>query len=229
MFKMRFVNIDELLRTYKLSFDGDGILINSGIAVIQAFNNLFGTDHRLEDAHGWFVIAEWAMMAGASESEALELNVRLWTDPAILIKSPPMPGAVEFTKKLYEQGADICVATSRIPKLRETTLNWFKKWMPWIKQEKINIRTNNDVNGEIFKANVINQLGVRIHFEDDLEHARNILDRTNARVVFMPYTKEVFNIASNRVFQISILDDQIPDLWDAYRQLRSKDVYVAQY
>ena len=76
---------------------------------------------------------------------------------------------------------------------------------------------------------MINQLGVRVHFEDDLEHVKLILDRTKACVVFIPYTKEVFNTNSNRVIQILTENNKVPNLWHAYQQLKDKNVYVAQY
>ena len=57
MSQVSFINIDELLKTYKLSFDADGVLINSGVPVIEAFNKLFKTDHKPEDVRGWFAIA----------------------------------------------------------------------------------------------------------------------------------------------------------------------------
>ena len=167
------------------------------------------------------------MAAGITEDEALEINEKLWTDPDILSKSPPMPGAVEFTRKLHEQGINLTVVTSRIPKLKESTIDWFRKWMPWI--ERVYIRESKNIAGEIFKTEVINQLGVRVHFEDGLDHTKHILDKTEACVVFIPYTKEVFSTSSNRIVQISIEDNKIPNLWHAYQQLKDKNVYVAQY
>lgn len=227
MSRVSFINIDELLKTYKLSFDADGVLINSGVPVIEAFNKLFKTDHKPEDVRGWFAIAEWAVATGITEDEALEINEKLWTDPDILSKSPPMPGAVEFTRKLHEQGINLTVVTSRIPKLKENTINWFRKWMPWI--ERVYIRESKNIAGEIFKTEVINKLGVKVHFEDGLDHTKLILDRTEACVVFMPYTKEVFSTNSNRIIQILTEDNKIPNLWHAYQQLKDKNVYVAQY
>ncbi len=227
MSRVSFINFDELLKTYKLSFDADGVLINSGVPVIKAFNKLFKTDHKPEDVRGWFAIAEWAVAAGSTEDEALDLNEKLWTNPDILSKSPPMPGAVEFTRKLHEQGINLTVVTSRIPKLKENTIDWFRKWMPWI--ERVYIRESKNIAGEIFKTEVINQLGARVHFEDGLDHTKLILDRTEACIVFMPYTKEVFSTNSNRIIQILTEDDKIPNLWHAYQQLKDKNVYVAQY
>lgn len=229
MSRVSFINIDKLLKTYKLSFDGDGVLINSRAPVVKAFNQLLKTDYKEEDLNSWAAIFEWAMKAGLNKDEAFKLDRKLWTDPAILLASPPMSGAVEFTRSLYEQGIDTPVITSRTSELRESTSNWFKKWMPWIGREKIHIRTNNDLTGKMFKAEMVGRLGVGIHFEDDPKHTKIVLDRTKARVVFMPYTKEVLNTNSNRLIQISTQDNKLPNLWQTYQQLKDKNIYVAQY
>lgn len=97
----------------------------------------------------------------------------------------------------------------------------------WV--EKLYIRESKDIAGEVFKTEVINQLEVRVHFEDGLDNVKLILDRTKACVVFMPYTKEVFSSNSNRIIQISTEDNKIPNLWHAYQQLKDKNLYVAQY
>lgn len=227
MSQISFINIDELLRTYKLSFDADGVLINSRAPVVKVFNKLLKTDYKQEDVNSWRAIFKWAMKAGLNKDEAFKLDRKLWTDPEILFKSPPMPGAVEFTRKLHEQGIKLTVATSRIPKFKESTIDWFRKWMPWI--EQVYIRENKDIPGEVFKAEAVKQIGSRVHFEDDPVHAKSILDRTEACVVFIPHIKEIPNFNSNRVIQISTKSNEIPNLWHVYQQLKDKNVYVAQY
>ncbi|TEU01709.1 hypothetical protein E3I18_02470 [Candidatus Woesebacteria bacterium] len=227
MSQVSFINIDELLKTYKLSFDADGVLINSRAPVVKVFNKLLKTDYKQEDLKSWTAIFEWAMKAGLDKDEAYKLDRKLWTDPDVLFKSPPMPGAIELTRKLHEQGIRLTVATSRAPKLKESTVGWFRKWMPWI--EQVYIRESNDIPGEVFKAEAVKQLGSRVHFEDDPVHTESILDRTEACVVFMPYMKEVSITSSNRIIQVSTEDNKIPNLWHIYQQLKDKNVYVAQY
>lgn len=227
MSRVSFINIDELLKTYKLSFDADGVLINSRAPVVEVFNKLLKTDYKLEDVNSWRAIFKWAMKAGLNKDEAYKLDRKLWTDPDVLFKSPPIPGAVEFTRKLYEQGISLTVVTSRIPKLKESTVGWFRKWMPWI--EQVYIRESKDIPGEVFKAEAIKQLGSRVHFEDDPVHTESILDRTEACVIFMPHIKKAPNSSSNRIIQVFTEDNKIPNLWHIYQQLKDKNVYVAQY
>ncbi len=230
MSKTIFVDIDQILKTSKISFDADGVLVNSGAAVIDVFNDLFKTDYGSKDVYGWFAIAEWAILAGASEEEALDLNERLWTDPEILFKSPPIPGAVEFTRKIYQENSDFSVITSRLPSLRESTIAWFQKWMPWIRPEKINIREDSRIHGDDFKVNRIKESNVRIHFEDQPDHAKMILDKTNACVVFMPYIKELLNLSNDRLIQILPANNpKTPNFRQTYEALRSQNLYVAQY
>ncbi|MCK4588490.1 HAD family phosphatase [Candidatus Woesebacteria bacterium] len=227
MSRVSFINIDELLKTYKLSFDADGVLINSRAPVVKVFNKLLKTDYKQEDLNSWTAIFKWAMKAGLNKDEAFKLDRKLWTDSNILFESPPMPGAVEFTRKLHEQGIKLTVATSRIPKFKESTIDWFRKWMPWI--EQVYIRENKDIPAEVFKAEAVKQIGSKVHFEDDPIHAKSILDRTEARVVFMPHIKKIPNFNSNRVIQIFTKSSEIPNLWHVYQQLKDKNVYVAQY
>jgi len=61
MSQVSFINIDELLKTYKLSFDADGVLINSRAPVVKIFNKLLKTDYKQEDLNSWTAIFEWAM------------------------------------------------------------------------------------------------------------------------------------------------------------------------
>jgi hypothetical protein len=229
MFKATFVNIDNLLRSYKISFDADGVLINSGEAVVSAFNNLFSTNYAPKDVYEWDAIARWAEKEGLNEDSAMKINQKLWTDPEILYASPPILGAVEFTKKLYEQGSDFSIITSRIPELRKCTFDWFEKWMPWVKPEKINIRKNTKILRNMFKVDKINELGIKIHFEDEPKQTTTILEETPACVVFMSYTRKSLNVCNTRAIEVPTEDHRIPDMHTVYKHLSSKNLYVAQY
>lgn len=181
--------VAEILEKVDLvGLDADQILIRSEVSVLQEFNSLFKTSFRPEDSD-WGSVIEWLTARGFSRPDAEVYDEYIWTDPDILFNSPPVPGGREAYRVLETMGKEIHIITSRIPSLEKITRLWFSQWMFWVSQERIHINSNPSLVGREFKAKKISELGLGVFFEDSPEHARKILDNTDAFVVLVSSKK----------------------------------------
>lgn len=65
------------------------------------------------------------------------------------------------------QGTVIHVATSRPAQQRQTTLDWLKKYYPFISPENIHIREDDSIKGTLFKRQQAEQILPEMYFEDE--------------------------------------------------------------
>lgn len=212
MDKERLKSSEEFFRIYKPSVDNDGVLANTRAPVVEEFNRLYGTDYKAEDIRHWQTVANWALELGMSWEEALEVDKRLWYDPDILFRAEPIPGALDFTFWFRHEGIELAIITSRPHFLEESTVEWYKKWMPWIKPENIYIQETDEMDGDIFKIWTIKLLKIGIHFEDALSHAEKILTYTDAKLVFLSDLTVLDYFSEERFTRISGKDGRLPNM-----------------
>ncbi len=175
-------------QTAILSFDADGILINSAHAVTHAFNRKYNTSFTTKNITNWYSLVDWSKSLGFGDAESSEIALNIWNDPKVIGDSGPMPGALEtcFSVAHFLGEDRLHVITSRPASLRQITFDWFNYWMPWIPKRNIHIRDSDSVTGENFKVNKISEIKVSVHVEDAAHQAQPILDGTNAWVYYIP-------------------------------------------
>ena len=218
-----FERLDELFRFMPPSFVMDGVLIDSIIPVVEEFNRRYGTNYKPGDLKGWNAIAGWAKRLGLSEIKASELDKELWSSPEILIQSPPIPCAPDFMHSLDEQGIKPYFVTSRPPHLKNCTLEWLRREMPWIEESHVCIREDEEISGILFKARKINELQRRIHFEDSLEQAKTILRLTEVHVVLLSYPEEFGTFQHPRLTEVQFPEGKARSLDYLYSVILNPD------
>lgn len=215
------VNREAFLENNEFGFDHDGVMASSRQSVVEEYNKIYGTNRSTEEIKGYLVLTEWAKEdLGVCDEEAMEIHDYLWYGrPDILLRAEPMPGAEALTKELTQKGKNIQIITSRPPSFRDSTLEWYRVNMPWISRDQINIRTNEEMIGEVFKAWTINRTGVEVFFEDAIHHAKSITTYTNALVILLN-NGPIFSIPNrDRVIKITSLVNSIPNLQEAQNAL----------
>ena len=181
-----FERIDPLL---KVSFDLDGVIINSALPVVGKFNELFGTNYLPSNINNWNSLENLAVKKGVSKDEAKELSFNLWTDPYLLSLSEPVPGSIEFYRKLAKfSKREIPFITVRNCGLREVTFSWMKKYLPEVPEKLINMRDDKEIGGDDFKIGKLKELNIDWHFEDSLEVMNLIISNfKKTKVVYISY------------------------------------------
>lgn len=217
MLKERLFSRETFLEQYQLGFDHDGVISNSRPPVVEEYNKKFGENRSVEELEGFWALAQWAKEdLGVSSKVAMQIHDDLWyRRPDVLLRAEPMPGAKELIKELVRRGKNIQIITSRPPNYRDSTLEWYRTNIPEIREDQINIRSNEEMVGEIYKAWTINRTGVEVFFEDAIHHAKNITTYTNALVILLN-NSPIFGIPERkRVIRITSLVNKTPNLQEA--------------
>jgi len=214
MTKERLFNPESFFEKYKIGFDHDGVIADTRQPVVDEYNKIFGTNHTIDEMREYHTLAKWAKEdLGVSEEAALEIDSHLWFErPDILLRAEPMPGAVEFTRWLVDKKISFSIVTSRLPSYRQSTFEWYERKMPWISNDKIFIRENDEMAGEIFKVWMIKILGVNLFFEDLPHHAKEIISYTDAVVVLLNNNPILDHIAGDQIIRITSSGDRLPTL-----------------
>lgn len=206
----KIITPEEFFSKYPPSSDMDGVLCNTRKHVVEEFNKMFGTLYTTFDIRDYHAVSRWAGVLGMGKKEAMAIENKLWFDPNVLFRAKPLPGAVKFTRWFAERNIDLPVVTSREsnikdvrkPNIEDVTIAWFRKWMPWIKEENIYMQKNQEMPGDIFKAWMNRVLGRGIHFEDVPGHAKAVLDYTDASVVLLSNLIEIDGYYPGRLLRI---------------------------
>ncbi|MBU0998636.1 hypothetical protein KJ570_03850 [Patescibacteria group bacterium] len=173
----------------KTSFDLDGVIINSAVPVVGKFNELFGTNYLPSKIDNWNSLKDWVVKKGIPEEEAKELSFNLWTDPYLLSLAEPVPGSIEFYRKLAKfSKREIPFITVRNCGLREVTFSWMKKYLPEVPERLINMRDDKEIGANDFKIGKLKKLNIDWHFEDSLEVMNLIISNLKkTKVVYISY------------------------------------------
>jgi hypothetical protein len=134
-------------------FDGDQILLNSKVPVINEVNRILRTHYREDAIDSWDAVLTIALRHGVRLATATKFNQRIWDSPRILGESTFCRGAIPLTLKLSALGKELMVVTSRPPWLYEATHASIAEYYPWIISKNIKIREMDDPReGLVFKV-----------------------------------------------------------------------------
>lgn len=182
------------IKPLKIATDIDGVDAFTQESGLTAINNLKGTSFQLTDLKV-DLVAKYLKDVRDPKKFATEI----WNSNANLSTTHVVSGALILSRFLFEKGINIPRITSRPSYTRDVTLEWYAQKMPWIKPEQIIMQTKSDNINFSFKVDQIKKLGIELFFEDSFEHAVNIVENTDAKVVLIPHywnedfiLKEVF-------------------------------------
>lgn len=233
-FNYEFIkNPENFFRLNKPATDNDGVMSDTRTLVTGEFNKIFRTNHRPEDIRHWHAIRDWGIESGLSFEEATKLELFLWFDPVLLYKAQPVAGAVEISRWFYERGIpfpvissrrDLVVSKGAYKNIKDSTIAWYEKWMPWVLPDDIHIQYGQEMKGEYYKAFMIKRMGIGVFFEDIPLHAQAILDYTDANIVLVS-NRSLFPTANdNRIASLPYGVGKMPDLLPFYNLLTNINV-----
>jgi len=204
-------------------FDHDGVMADSRQAAVDGYNDEFKTNHTVDEIRNQNSLAEWAKEdLGVSDEKAMRIHNDIWYHrPDILFHAKPRPGAIALTQELTRNGNSFQIVTSRPEKYTESTYQWYRENMPWISKDQINIKTTDEMTGEVFKTWTIspNRLGIDVFFEDSVEQAKYITTYTNAIVVLLS-NEPIYDIPNrDRIIKVTSLENRQPTLQEAEQAL----------
>lgn len=193
-----------------VSIDHDGTIADVRASVTLEFNRRHKTNYKVTDVSYWNVVYDWCKALKMTDEEAKAEEYDLWYKPETLFKAEPVAGAIEFLRKLHLRGKDYIINSSRIPELRESTIEWYKIWAPFVKTDRIHTGIEG-FEGLAMKINRVSLSNRRMHLEDVPSHAKAILDYTNAHVFLMSNSDELGTIDNKRLTQIKGRNGEMPD------------------
>jgi hypothetical protein len=162
-----------------VSVDHDGVMADSRANAIEQFNRIMGTKYSAKEIIVWNGIELLAIKEGLYEEEAKKLNFQIWYTAEMLSTAKPVKGAVEFMYKAYRKGYEIPIISSRPPELKQATLLWYEKYMPWIPKDNIYVGTPDVGNGAVSKNITVVCTGRKLHIDDYPVHMDMILEKTD--------------------------------------------------
>lgn len=241
MFKERGLSPEEFFIKYPPFTDHDETMSASIVVVTDFFNSTYslGKKRYPSEITHYRSVRDWAIEDGRDEEEANYIEKNLWYNPDVLFYAKPTKGAVEFSYRMHEMGFSMPVVTARLdfPEIRsnmfkdmhDSTVAWYKKWMPWTNSDDIHVQSNTEMPRDIYKAYILNKLGAGIYFEDSSQNAEAILNYTNIKVCLLSNKILASQVGNPDLIRLSGDGGKEPDMMLAYKNFFGKPDWVAQY
>lgn len=211
MERLRAQNLDilrtvEVLRKKGVSFDIDGVEVESTDLSVRKYNLLYGyksgNPKAFEDVKGYAIMVDWIRDAGSNEPwpEAVDI----WNSPNVLGSAKPVKGTKIIVKFLAQREIAPYRISSRPEYTRTLTENWYlKEYGPSFDLSLIRLQEGQTINPD-FKAAEIDRVGIGFHFEDSFENAELIVKKTDAVVILVPQPwNEDYQPANERIIKVT--------------------------
>lgn len=191
----------------KISLDLDEILSNTQAPVKEKFYQETGFDFRDRRIDQWLALTHWAVLKGANFKEMSEVESRIWSDQDVLMQAKPNLALQTYSRMASDNGVNQIVITTRVPDLADITLKWLRVNYPWIDSKNIFIRSNNLMDGDIYKGHIACQHCSLLHFDDSTSSAGEVLKQSDADLMIFPRALEMGKFKGNdRVIEFPNMD-----------------------
>lgn len=130
----------------------------------------FAMDNWLREYHG--------------ENAPVESRIH-WNRGAVLLNARPVDGAVELSRSVSSYGNDELRITSRPSRTAEWTYAYYNFWMPWVPKKDIRIQKDGNDIDHRFKVHTIGEEKIDYFYEDNPDHALDIVTNTDAIVTMV--------------------------------------------
>ncbi len=199
--------------------DFDGVMFDTRTMVTDNFNRRFGTTHTPDGLLNWHTVRDWAIEKGMDKEEAEKFEWDLWHKDEFLFSAEPLPGAVEFMREAYKRDYQIPIFSSRFFRQREVTIRCCEIHLPFVNPDNIHVSLD-DLPREMNKVWMIQRKRskpYRVFLEDSKDHARLILENTDAYVILVSNDSSLdVQYLGNRLSRIHSEKGTVPDLWPLY-------------
>lgn len=180
------------LSKYNVSFDIDGVEAESADPVVRKFNKIFKTCYRVRDLQNYWSLVDWVKKSDPRIVDPRDYAIKLWNSSEVMSAAPVVSGAWLFSNYAKDMLPHVHRITSRPSYLKDVTIDWYKRNMPWVDPKLIHIQVDGDMNIRnvdklsSHKVRTIHELGVHLHFEDSWQEAEAIVSSTHAKVILVP-------------------------------------------
>lgn len=113
-----------------LCIDVDDVICNLQETVIKLFNKRFGANYTLDN------FVEYDVINVLSEQDGTVMK-DMYGESGLYNKVKPIPGSQEVLQKLINQGHQIYLVTSAIPKTYGEKVEFIKRYFPFINEDNI--------------------------------------------------------------------------------------------
>jgi len=215
----RLKKVNSVIGSLKVSFDIDGVEVNSTSTAIAKLNRNLGTNYGVGDLVSYWSMVDLVKKARPGIEDPKQYAINLWNSDDVFGVALPELGSWILSKYLDEIKIGIYRVTSRPSSVSDVTFDWYRRFMPWVNPELIHIQKGQKHNAR-FKADTISGLGVELHFDDSVEDAKYIVSRTSARVVLIPQPWNLNReIAEPRILISNVATDDPAKLFRVYLDL----------
>lgn len=174
-----------------ITLDFDQIMVDTETPVKQKFYQDTGVDYRDWKIDRWLALATHAATEGKMAfEEAAKIEEGIWRDRFVLKQVKPIRAVQAYSKMAYLHGVKQSVVTSREPDLRQITLDGINKYFNWIPESDVHIRSDDSINGDIFKGKTVGLVAPDLHLDDSVGSTRTILEHSNASVMLFSRSME---------------------------------------
>lgn len=241
MFKERELSSEKFFTKYPPFTDHDETMSASIVVVTRYYNEIYslGKKRKPSEITHYHSVRDWAIEDGRDIEDANYIEKNLWYNPDILFYAKPTKGAVEFSYRIHQMGFTLPVVTARIdfPEIKpnmfrnmhESTVAWYKEWMPWVNSDDIHVQSNTEMPRDIFKAYILDKLGAGIYIEDSSDNAEAILNYTDIMVCLLSNKILASQVGNPNLIRLSGTGGKDPDMMVAYKHFFEKNDWVAQY
>ncbi len=178
-------------KVVRVNLDFDQIMCASETPVVEEFFRQTGLDYRGSPIDRWLALSHRAAREGSmSFEEAAVIEKPIWENPSVLMKAMPILEIQRYSERAHENGVIQTIVSTRIPGLREQTLDWIKIHYPWIPLDSVYIRGGLKTPKNVFKGIIIDALGAEVHLEDAVDSAQAVLSYSDASVILFPRSSE---------------------------------------
>jgi uncharacterized HAD superfamily protein len=229
--KKRKLEIPDFLLGKRISFDVDGVKAQTSPLAVKLYNQRYYDKKKNSDLTEYDSVSRWIFKITKDKNKADQEALDIWNHQGVQLNAKPVGGASVLSKLLWSfaRELDVHYVTSRPGYTKKVTLAWFNKWLPWIKEK--NIHTSNLKNGPQngFKATLIRELNIDIHFEDSIKHAEEILKtspKTLIVLVRQPWNMNINKLSLSKSIIVAKNQRNVPKLLSAYQALLQNQKYI---
>jgi hypothetical protein len=193
--KLDIVNHE--LKENGVSTDIDSTEVKSQDAALRQYNDKTGQARKLCELTDRYVMVEWLKEYGYVDP--ISVAIRIWNNPEEFSKLEPEDGALILSKYLFLSGVDLHRFTARPgwPEIKNSTLNWYQKTMPWVvDQGLIHIQDGDSINPRFKYANIPTY--AKYHFDDATEELEE-LSKLGVVGVLIPQPWNIHYKANNQM------------------------------
>ena len=223
--------ISELLKDAgPISFDIDGVIVFSVEKALEKTNKKLKANYKLTDIDEPYAMQGW-MKADPTIKEPIREDFELWHSESVLAHASIVPGADIVCRLMAKLNHEHYFITSRPAFVKPFTHYWFEHGIPWVKPQQILMQKEGQEVSSDFKTDRIKEMGITFHFEDTLEHAVKIVERTKATVIVVrhKWTDRYAELRpENRNPRILIPDKKGTSLFLSFETLLNHLRFVAQ-